>query len=103
MKTIITLSAMVIALGAFGQEEKNLTENNLRICHDGVTEICIDGVRLENMTFSFFRVFEPQIIQPTTVNELPNGTMPLSEDLPFVHTIRGSVYTADFLRYTVRN
>lgn len=47
--------------------------------------------------------FRAQIIQPTAVNELPNGTMPLSEDLPYVQTIRGAVYTFDHIRYTVRN
>lgn len=40
--------------------------------------------------------------QPTQVEELLNGTMPLSKELPFVHTIRGATYTYDHLRYTVR-
>lgn len=45
---------------------------------------------------------ENELIQPTVVNELPNGTMPLSKDLPFVHTIRGTVYTYEHLKYQVR-
>jgi hypothetical protein len=47
--------------------------------------------------------WQVELKQPTQVEELPNGTMPLSESLPYVHTLRGATYTYDHLRYTVRN
>jgi hypothetical protein len=46
--------------------------------------------------------WQAQLKQPTQIDEQPNGTMPLSEELPFVHTLRGATYTYDHLRYTVR-
>jgi hypothetical protein len=46
--------------------------------------------------------WQVELKQPTQVEELPNGTMPLSESLPYVHTLRGATYTYDHLIYTVR-
>ena len=103
MKTLFTALATILVLGVFAQDKTEEKENNLRICAGGGELVYIDGVKPRTLEcYSFYTIESSRVIQPTEVNELPTGTMPLSEDLPFVHTIRGTVYTADHLRYTVR-
>lgn len=100
MKTTITIFAIALALGAAAQEE--LKTIVLKESEIG----CIIPPRSIEPTVYVWDAdayYRAQIKQPILSNEQFYGTMPLSEDLPFVHTLRGSVYTFDFLQYTVRN
>ena len=100
MKARTTIIMMAFALSAFaGNPETKQVEKDIKT----VQQLELRSIPEVISEWDTDRYFRGAFIQPTEVNELPNGTMPLSEDLPFVHTIRGSVYTADFLRYTVRN
>ena len=103
MRATLTVIITIFAFAAYGQEKVEGQEGNLRICHTPGEQVVIDGIKPRTLEcYSFYTIESSRVIQPTEVNELPTGTMPLSEDLPYVHTIRGTVYTADHLRYTVR-
>ena len=104
MKAIFTILAAMLVLNVFGQEKAEEKETNLRICGSESELVYIDGIKHRTLEcYTFYSIESSRVIQPTAVNELPNGTMPLSEELPYVHTIRGAVYTYDHIRYTVRN
>ena len=106
MKIVSLLIALFFIIPAFAQESKVITVDKIKplntkrdimkhgpdFVHEIKTPRCLDAIVWPNFVS----------IQPSEVNELPNGTLPLSKDLPFVHTIRGAVYTYDHLKYQVR-
>ena len=100
MKKILLFTLMISGFGLFAQEGETPKTVMLDQAETGciIQPKHIEPVRLVDANYCF----RAQIIQPTQVNELPNGTMPLSEDLPYVQTIRGVVYTFDHIRYTAR-
>jgi hypothetical protein len=114
MKTLITLFGIVLGFGTMAQEQvqelKPRKINLIQVEQPVAEEQEVQYFEWPGCILRFIDPASPSrkvdysmVSQPTTINELPNGTMPLSEDLPYVHTIRGAVYTADYLRYTVRN
>lgn len=108
MKNILIFGMILFGFSAFGQEKVEETE--LKKTSEEITFRCgtptgvysIEGIKLRPLNTDGYFMLNTKIIQPTETNEQPNGTMPLSKDLPFVHTIRGVVYTADHLKYTPR-
>jgi hypothetical protein len=108
MKNTLLIFAIFLGITAFGQEQIEAIDSNtvteLKIGPCGIVGTQIyynDGVPL-GIKADRTRINLNEIIQPTETNELSNGTMPLSKELPYVHTIRGYAYTADYLRYTPR-
>ncbi len=108
MNKITFIIAIFIGFTAFGQEEAN---ENIQEKGSQEPEIgCIiwpEDIKVRPLAFSADDYFRAQILPnnyETNINVFgsPNGSMPLSKDLPFVHTIRGAVYTADYLKYTPR-
>ena len=101
MKKILVFALLFSGFGLFAQEKQ--TNGTVSIERKEIGCIIqpryIEPVRIVDVNY----YFRAQILQPTTVNEQPNGTMPLSKDLPYVQTIRGAVYTFDYIRYTARN
>ena len=108
MKVIATILFLTLGLTTFAQEEsrtisadqiKEMTKRDImKHGPDVVPELKIRKCYAapENWYWQY------ALKQPTHVEELPNGTMALSKELPFVHTLRGATYTYDHLRYLVR-
>lgn len=99
MKNIIALFACLITLGAIAQNE---TET--RVLEKSEIVCIIPQKRIEPIVYQWDAnaYHRAQLKQPVLTNEQIYGTMPLSEDLPFVHTLRGAVYTFDYIRATAR-
>ena len=108
MKTIITICTLFAATAMFAQEEQTrfVDEEPVVVTPQEETDNVRPQHYVEDLQTPDLWIEqawpEDGIVQPTHINELPNGTMPLSKDLPYVHTIRGYVYTAEHLRYSVR-
>lgn len=126
MKNTLLIFAIFLGMTVFGQEERAQIEvSELKVLplqiqykperqetsgsdetsYAQITSCSGNGFRSIGSRFADSEAilyWRSQVIQPTETNELPNGTMPLSKDLPYVHTLRGYTYTADYLRYTPR-
>jgi hypothetical protein len=99
MKARVTIILLAFALGAFaGNPETKEAEKNLKT----VQQLELREIPALVPEWDTDRYFRGVLIQPTEVNEAATGTMPLSAELPFVHTLRGTVYTFEHIRYTVR-
>ena len=100
MKKSLLFALLVSGFGLFAQVEETPVpvKNDQREIYCVIQPRHIKPVLLVDAKY----YFRAQIIQPTQVNELPNGTMQLSEDLPYVQTLRGAVYTFDHIRNTAR-
>ena len=106
MKTFVT-TLTILCMGAFAQEAKTVLTNKQIMDSQQKKDILRHGPDVvQDLEIRECWVApqwpETEIFQPTEVHELPNGTIPLSKDLPFVHTIRGYTYTYEHLRYSVR-
>ena len=101
MKYSLAFFALFLGLFCSAQEIKKVNSEPTKTC-------IIPPLEIEDLKIAACYVLpedwflQSQIQQPTRINEQPNGTMPLSKELPYVHTIRGAVYTYDHLRYTPR-
>jgi len=106
MKNILLLFVLLLGFAAQAQEKPAEEIKTIKIEDPG--KICIlwpQELKPIPLVFNADDYYRSQVVQVPSevkVGTTPVGSMQLSEDLPFVHTINGSVYTFDFLRYSVR-
>ncbi len=99
MKIIITLVAFVIAFGAKAQEKK------VERIIEKVEIDCVIPLRNNEKDLVVRNIddfYRTKITRPVAEFHSLNNWQ-LSQKLPFMHTINGSVYSFEFLRYQVRN
>ena len=108
MKAVATIVLLAIGLVAYAQNEpKTISVDQIKeMPKRDIMKHGPDFVRGLEIPECYVApdnwYWQVALKQPTQVEELPNGTMPLTKELPFVHTLRGATYTYDHLRYTVR-
>ncbi len=121
MKNLLFIGMIFVAFTAFGQEEAN---ENIQEKGSQEPEIgCIiwpEEIAIRQLAFNVDDYFRSQIVQPySLITRFPCGNIskeareryfekkskrvgPLNQDLPFMHTLTGSVYTFDYFRNSVR-
>ena len=118
MKIAGLIIAMFLTICVFAQSEKQ--EKVDRIPNGEKPECIIwpaEVAKITPVVFNSDEYYRTQVKQPYGISfQLPcgnsdfdldayiisRGPEPLNENLPFVNTLRGSVYTFDYLRYQVR-
>jgi hypothetical protein len=97
MKNALLIFALFLGFAASAQETKIIEPDKT-----WVTTCIPRALHVEiPVVFSADAYYRTQLRKPIgEFNSLQNWA--LSKELPFMHTITGSVYTFDFIRYTVR-
>ena len=125
MKTFITALSLSFFLAAFAQP-RDIPLKKMPVQKSGITcghfnSQVVKPLELAQpfIAFSADEYFRAQIIQPNIFWDIQRfgcglsnfqaqnyweslGPRPLYQDLPFVHTLTGAVFTFDYLRLSVR-
>lgn len=108
MKNTILLFALFLGFATFGQDKPVEEIKTLKIQEP--KDVCIlwpAELKSPPLVFNADDYYRGQVVQApfeykVGTSQAGTGSMPLSEDLPFVHTLNGSVYTFDYLRNSIR-
>ncbi len=104
MKNALLIFALFLGFAATAQEENTVKETVLKLDSTWVTTCIPRALHVEiPVVFSADDYYRTQLKKPISdfIN-LYNWNGALSKELPFMHTINGSVYSFEFIRYTVR-
>ena len=102
MKNALLIFALFLGFAANAQEENTVKETVLKIDSTWVTTCIPRALHIEiPVVFSADDYYRTQLRKPISeFHSLQNWA--LSKELPSMHTITGSVYSFEFIRYTVR-
>jgi hypothetical protein len=105
MKNTLLIFALFLGFTAFSQEKPN-QEITVKVL-EGPADTCIlwpadIEPKLLPKNVAIDNYYRTQIVKPIgEFHELKDWK--LSEDLPFMHTVNGAVYSFDYLRYRGRD
>ena len=106
MKKIVLLTFLFIGFVASAQNEKGASGEIITVEKEEKPECIIWPLKIKSvpMVFNADAYYRSQIKQPwvSAGCAYQDPVKALSKDRPFIHTINGSVYTFDYLRYQVR-